>query len=251
MDISLVIPAYNEERRIGPTLEAYLSHFASLGAPFEVLVVLNGCRDRTLEVVEEAARRWGHVRWLLFPEPLGKGGAVREGLAAAAGRRIAFVDADNMVGPREAARLLERLSTADIAIASRYSPGALCTRPPPWRRRIAAWAFRQWVRLVLHLPFRDTQCGAKAFRAEAVRCLLPHLQERGWAFDVEVLALAVDMGLRVAEVPVEWGFTSRGSKMPTLRAAREMAGAVLRVRRRRRHWLQTLHALHREEKVHP
>ncbi|MCS7207699.1 MAG: glycosyltransferase [Dehalococcoidia bacterium] len=240
MDITIVIPAYNEERRIGPTLEAYLSSFTELGRSFEVLVVLNGCRDNTLGVVEEAARRWGRVRWVVFPERLGKGGAVREGLARAQGERVAFVDADNMVGPREAYRLLERLAQVDIAIASRYIPGARRLRPPPWRRRVAAWVFRQMVRVVVGLPFRDTQCGAKAFRAEAVQRLLPHLQERGWAFDVEMLALALDMGLTIAEVPVEWDFAARGSKMPTLRAALGMLWTVFRVRQRRRQWRQAL-----------
>ncbi|GBD11633.1 Polyprenol monophosphomannose synthase [bacterium HR23] len=240
MEISLIIPAYNEERRIGPTLEAYLSFFTGKGRPFEVLVVLNGCRDGTLEVVERAGQRWGRVRWVVFPQPLGKGGAVREGLAHARGQRVVFVDADNMVGPREAYRLLERLEQTDIAIASRYIPGARCLRRPPLRRRVAAWAFRQLVRLVLGLPFRDTQCGAKAFRAEALQRLLPHLQERGWAFDVELLALALDMGLRVEEVPVEWAFSARGSKMPTLSAALGMAWTVLRVRQRRRLWRTAL-----------
>lgn len=236
MDFSIVIPAYNEEHRIGPTLEAYLSYFTPLGRPFEVLVVLNGCRDRTQEVVEAAARRWGGVRWVVFSQPLGKGGAVREGLARALGERVAFVDADNMVGPRETYRLLERLDQADIAIANRYTPGAHCLRPPPVRRRVAAWVFRLLVRIALGLPFRDTQCGAKAFRASAVQRLLPHLQERGWAFDVEMLALALDMGLIVEEVPVEWVFTAKGSKMPTARAALGMAWTVFQVRQRRRLW---------------
>lgn len=238
MDISIVIPAYNEERRIGPTLEAYLSYFTALGKPFEVLVVLNGCRDRTQEVVERASAQWGHLRWVVFPNALGKGGAVREGLAHAQGERVAFVDADNMVGPTQTHRLLERLAQADIAIASRYIHGAHGLRPPPVRRRVAAWAFRLLVRIALGLPFRDTQCGAKAFRASAVQRLLPHLRERGWAFDVEMLALALDMGLAVEEVPVEWEFTARGSKMPTLQAALGMAWTVFRVRQRRRHWRQ-------------
>ena len=126
MDLSIVIPAHNEEARIGPTLRDYAAEFhASYGERWELLVVLNGCTDDTRRVVDEAAAECPAIRWSVEDETLGKGAAVRTGLREATGARVAFVDADNMVGPLEARKLLDALGDHDLAVGWRKPELAL------------------------------------------------------------------------------------------------------------------------------
>ena len=121
-ELSIIVPAYDEEHRIRPTLEEYAAHFAPIyGDGFEIVVVLNGCRDSTRGVVESVARDAPQVRLIEFVRLLGKGGASWEGFASARGRRLAFVDADNMVRAPEAEKLVRALDTHDVAIADRFS----------------------------------------------------------------------------------------------------------------------------------
>lgn len=230
--LSLIIPAYNEERRILPTLDEYVAHLRTLYAPgtAEVIVVLNGCRDGTRGVVEQVMANAPEVRLIEFAAPLGKGGAILEGLAAARGDYVAFVDADNMVRAPETAKLLRVLETHDVAIAGRFGPDAAPSSQPLTRRLLGA-ASRVWVRRFLGLPYRDTQCGAKAFRATAWHAIAPHVVERGWAFDLDVLAHAYRLGLRVAEVPVRWQHIVEGSKV-RLRDLPQTYLATFRIRRR-------------------
>ncbi len=233
LELSVVIPAYNEAGRIRRTLEEYARHFAALYADaFEVIVVLNGCTDDTRSVVESVTQEAPQVRLVEFPERLGKGGAIREGFAVARGRRIVFVDADNMVRAPEAEKLVRALDQHDAAIASRFGPGQEGERNQPLPRRLLSRGLRVWVRRFLGLPFRDTLCGAKAFRSEAWRAVAPHVRERGWAFDIDVLAAAKRLGLSVAEVPVEWLHVAEGSKLQPWKAIPEMLLATLRIRLR-------------------
>lgn len=232
LELSIVMPAYNEATRIGPTVREYLDHFASAyGTKFEVIVVMNGCRDDTRGVVEQSAAGNRAVRIIEFAEPLGKGGAIWEGLAVANGKRVAFVDADNMVRAPEAAKLVRALESHDVAIADRFAgvdEGG--TSQPPLRKLISKGS-RLWVRWFLGLPFTDTQCGAKAFRTAAWRRVAPRVTERGWAFDVDVLAHVQAMTLSVAEVPVRWRHIVEGSKIRPWRDVPSTLLATLRIRR--------------------
>jgi len=152
------------------------------------------------------------VRLLEWKEPLGKGGAILRGMAEAKGRLLAFVDADNMVRAAEAEKLLDALSTHDVAIGDRVL-GTQLRGKQPFVRKLISSTSRAWVRLFLGLPYRDTQCGAKAFRAEAWRAIEDEVVETGWAFDLDVLAHARQHGLTVAEVPVEWEHIAMDSKV--------------------------------------
>jgi glycosyltransferase involved in cell wall biosynthesis len=191
-----------------------------------LLVVLNGCTDGTAEVVEAQRRLCPQVRSLVYPQPLGKGGAVLEGLCDARGARIAVVDADNMVGPEETARLVDALDGSDIAIGWRRSGSSR----QPLLRRLASLLVRLWTRWFLGLPYHDTQCGAKALRGEAAALLAPRLRERGWALDVEMLVAARCLGLRVVELPVAWNHVREGSKLHLLGAGWEFLCATWRLR---------------------
>ena len=234
LDLSIVVPAYNEEKRIRPTLEEYAAHFAPIyGDGFEIVVVLNGCRDDTRGVVESVARDAPRVRLIEFVRPMGKGGAIWEGFASARGRRLAFVDADNMVRAPEAEKLVRALDTHDVAIADRFS-GSGDEGDQPLARRLIGLASRLWVRWFLGLPYSDTQCGAKAFRAAAWRAVAPSIVEHGWAFDLDALAHVHRLGFSVAEVQVRWHHVSEGSKLRPWKDLPQTYLATFGIRRRAR-----------------
>jgi dolichyl-phosphate beta-glucosyltransferase len=232
IELSIVMPAYNEAARIAPTIREYLDHFApAYGETFEIIVVMNGCRDDTREVVEQAAAGNQAVWIIEFTRPLGKGGAIWEGLAVANGNRLAFVDADNMVRAPEAEKLIRALDSHDVAIADRFSGVEEGGTSQPPLRKLISMASRLWVRMFLGLPFADTQCGAKAFRIAAWRRIAPRVAERGWAFDLDVLAHVQAMGFSVAEVPVRWRHIVEGSKVRPWRDVPTTLWATLRIRR--------------------
>ena len=234
IELSIVVPAYNEEERIGPTLREYVDHFQPMYADsFEVIVSLNGCTDATRDVVEQIGRSAPQVRIIEFVRPLGKGGAIWEGLAVARGQKVVFVDADNMVRAPEAAKLVRALDTHDAAIADRFSGHQDAGGQPPLRRLVSV-ASRLWVRLFLSLPYSDTQCGAKAFRIGAWRQLAPSVVERGWAFDLDVLVNARRLDFKVAEIPVQWQHIVRGSKVQAWKDVPQTFLATFRIRQRAR-----------------
>ncbi|MFA5995847.1 MAG: dolichyl-phosphate beta-glucosyltransferase [Patescibacteria group bacterium] len=202
--LSIVIPAYNEERRIRPMLTDYLAFFQS--ADVELIVVLNGCTDRTLEIVQEFQKQYPtKLRYLNLEQALGKGGAVKAGLLAATGNWRGFVDADASTAPAELNRLWQLLKPShyDGVIASRWLPGAQVWRSS-WLRKFASWLFVWLVRRRFHMPFFDTQCGAKIFTTTLVEAIMPNLSVINMAFDVELLYNATKQGYRFLEVPTVW-----------------------------------------------
>lgn len=232
--LSIIIPAYNEAERIRPTLEAYCSFFEKIyGSDFELLAVLNGCVDNTRTVIESIAKHYQQLKFIEFEDRLGKGGALWEGLQAAKGKILAFVDADNMVGPAETIKLIEALKNHDIAIANRFSPDSETLEEQSFGRRLSSNLVRLWVKLLIGLPFRDTQCGAKALHLDAWRLISPQIQERGWIFDLDFLSAALRNKLTVEEVPVRWQHISEGSKIRVIDAGKEVFFGSIRIRRRR------------------
>ncbi len=234
MDLSIVIPAHNEEARIGPTLRAYAAAFnPGYGSRWELVVALNGCTDGTQRVVDAAASECPAIRWTVEDAVLGKGAAVRAGLREATGDRVAFVDADNMVGPGETRKLLDALDAHDAAVGWRKHDLALEPQSRPWARRVVSGLSPMWSRRFLGLGVHDPQCGAKALRREALDALLPLLTETGWALDLELLLAARRLGMRVAEVPVAWRHVPEGSKVRLRQATPEVFRATWRLRFRR------------------
>jgi dolichyl-phosphate beta-glucosyltransferase len=232
--LSVVIPAYNEEARIGGTLARVAEYLAGRDYAAEIFVVDDGSTDGTREVAAAAGAAAGAVpfRLLALPANRGKGAAVREGVLAARGEFILFSDADLSTPIEEAARLLERQreTGADAVLGSRALPDSWITRPQGRLRRLAGKTFNRMVRLLTGLPFRDTQCGFKLFRGPVARELFSRLREERFAFDVEIVYRAVHRGLRVIEVPVEWA-DDRRSRVRFLRDSARMAVALLRIRR--------------------
>src|SRR5215469_1021552 len=196
--LSVVIPAYDEERRLPRTLAAVIAHLRVQGRPFEVVVADDGSRDRTADVAREAGPE---VRVLRLPHR-GKGAAVRAGVTASSGDLLLVTDADLSTPIAELDRLLAALEQCDVAIASRNVAGARVAVRQRLDRRLMGRAFNLLVRALLLPGLRDTQCGAKLFRREVALAVFERCRSDGFAFDVEALVLARRQGYRVAEVPV-------------------------------------------------
>ena len=206
-DCTIVVPAYNEERRIGGLLEA-LAEFEG-----SVIVVADGT-DRTAELVREFAGAHPDLALvcLEFPERLGKGGGIMAGFRAAQSPYVGFMDADGSTDPAEMARLFSYLADADGAIASRWCPGAVVPVRQGPVRRLQSRAFNLLIRLLFALPYADTQCGAKVFRAAVLDSVLDEMALTGFEFDVELLWRLARRGAQVVEVPTVW-YDQGGSKV--------------------------------------
>lgn len=227
----LLIPAYNEEHRIEPVLREYAAYFQKqYPGRFEIVVVLNGCVDDTLGVVERVSRDYPEVRALDFPEPIGKGGALIEGLRLApSADLIGYVDADGATAPPAFLELVRACQHADCAIGSRWIPGAVLHQEQSSRRQFASRVFHAIVQGLFWMGIHDTQCGAKVMRRAAVERVHPALQIADMAFDINLLYALKRAGFRVLEIPTEW--TDKiGSKVVLGRTSLTMLLSVIRLR---------------------
>jgi dolichyl-phosphate beta-glucosyltransferase len=230
--LSVVVPAYNEARRIDQTIDTLCRELPAMVDDWELRVVDDGSTDDTAARVARHAAN--EPRVVLQREPhRGKGGTVRAGILAARGQWAFMCDADLSMPPRELPRFLALVpDAADIALGSRELAGA---------RRIGEPAHRHWlgrgfngaVRLLALPGIQDTQCGFKLFSRSAVQQVFPLVTTDGWAFDIEVLVIARELGLRLVEVPVEWHYGEE-SRVSLLSTPIEMASELWRIRRRAR-----------------
>jgi len=202
----LLIPAYNEEARIEPVLRHYAGFFQkNYAGRFQLVVVLNGCRDNTLGVVQRVAKDFSSVGWLDFPAPIGKGGALIEGLKLAGhADLIGYVDADGATGPEAVLKLIPFLKPADCVIGSRWLPGSVLLKAQPKFRQLVSRCFHVIVELLFWLHIKDTQCPCKLMRRAVVEKIHPSLRIADLAFDVNLLVAIKHAGFRTLEIPVEW-----------------------------------------------
>ena len=225
--VSIVIPAWNEEDRLARTLERYLPALEARGDPFEVIVVVDGVKDRTAEVAIRYQDH--HVRVLRFPNKLGKGGAILAGLRVSKFECVGYLDADGPISPQAMYELVDYLRDVDCVVASRWLRGASGVESEPAFNRLAGRAWNVLVRSLLFLPLRDTQAGAKFFKGSVVRPLLKSVTLTNRAFDVALLFHVRKDGRQVREVPVAWTH-DRASRMPIARAIPVMFVSLVGVR---------------------
>jgi len=206
VDLSIVVPAFNEEHRLPPTLARLSAFLSTQPMRYEIVVVDDGSRDATCAVVEAAMATIPNLRLVRQSPNRGKGAAVRLGMLAARGQLRVMSDADGSMSPDQLPRLLAPIiaCTAEIAIGSRYAEGARTNIEQPWYRVLWSRLANKAIQRSLVPGVRDTQCGFKAFTAEAARDLFARGRIDGWAFDLEILALARRAGFAIAEVGVEW-----------------------------------------------
>jgi dolichol-phosphate mannosyltransferase len=223
--LDIVMPAHNEEHRIGPTLDSYRAVCADPGTRF--VVALDACTDGTADVVARHARQDARVEAREYPK-LGKGGVLMEAMAACDGDLVGFVDADGATPPGELLRLADAAAEVGGAIACRNHPSAVLPADRPLPRRLTSAGFALAVRRLLGLPYADTQCGAKVLRRDVADEVLPALTTRDLLFDVDLLQVARDRGHRLAEVPTIW-VDRDGSRVDAVKDTRRMGAGLVRL----------------------
>jgi dolichyl-phosphate beta-glucosyltransferase len=227
---SIVLPAYSESARIGASLDKILTHVAQRGWDAEVIVVNDGSRDTTAEIVRAYALKNPALRLIENPGNRGKGYSVRNGMLHAHGDILLFSDADLSSPIAEADKLFAAIAGgADVAIGSRWLKSELQIQRQPLHRQLFGRIFNLALRLILGLHFKDTQCGFKAFTRHAAEVIFPLQKIERWGFDPELLYLARKLGFKVVEVPVAWAHRE-GTRINPLRDGVRMFGEILKIR---------------------
>ncbi|MEK6873867.1 MAG: glycosyltransferase [Nanoarchaeota archaeon] len=230
---SIIIPAYNEEKRIGSTLEEYSNYFNSLNkeglVDYEIIVVINGTTDNTEKVVEKYEKLNRKIKHLTYKKG-GKGFAIIEGFKYALERNkgfIGFVDADMATSPEEFYKLVKSIGHNNGVITSRGLKDSYVKTS--FSRKLTNRGFNLVVRLFLFLPFSDTQCGAKLFDYKATKFIVSNMSFTQWAFDIEMLYLLVNNNFKIKEIPTKW-VDKGGSKINLTKVPIKMFLSVVRLR---------------------
>lgn len=227
-ELSIVIPSYNEEARLPGTLRQIVEYLRRTKTEAELIVVDDGSTDRTAEVAQSFAQEVA-LRVLANGVNRGKGFSVRRGMLEARGRIVLFTDADLSAPIDEAGKLLAALASADVAIGSRALDRGLIELHQSMFREFAGIVFNKLVRILLRLPFVDTQCGFKAFVRERCQIIFEQQRIERFGFDPEILYLARHHGFRVVEIPVRWSH-SPNTRVSMLRDSAMMFAEVLLIR---------------------
>ena len=227
---SIIIPAYNESARIPATLGSVVSCIRERQWPAEVIVVNDGSTDSTAQLVNDFAATAPEIRLLQNPGNRGKGYSVRAGILHAQGEIVMFTDSDLSAPIEEAERLFAAIANgADIAIGSRWLESGRQTARQPLYRQFFGRCFNFVCRMVMNLPFADTQCGFKAFTRNAAQTVFQLQTIERWGFDPEILFIALKRGFRIVEVPVSWAHDER-SRMSYLKDGMQMLKELAIVR---------------------
>lgn len=233
--IGIVIPAYNEEKRIGKTLKDYSKYFEDKNKKtkneYSILVVINNTKDKTEDVVKSAIKKSKIISYVNLKKG-GKGYAVTEGFKILLTKKydyIGFVDADLSTPPEAFNDLLINIKNYSAAIGDRWSSRSIISHKQPMLRRIASRVFNLLVKLLFFMDYHDTQCGAKIFKAKELAKVVPNVFITQWAFDVNLLYLYRRNNFKVIEVPTTWQDKSQ-SHVDTIRASIKMFSGIMRLR---------------------
>ena len=223
--LSIIIPAYNEEKRIVPTLNSYLKFYKK---NTEFIVVNDGSTDNTEKVIKNFIKKHKNLR-LINQRNQGKGAAVINGMRNAKGNIIAFTDADNATIPEQFNKILKYITKYDVVIASRHIKGAKMNRKEALIERITGRGFNLLVRSWLGLKVQDTQCGAKIFKKQVLNKILPKINPDKWSFDISLLYHAKKNNFKIKEVPIFW-YSRPGSKLNIKKAIPGFLKTLLKLR---------------------
>ncbi len=226
--ISVIIPAYNEARRIEKTIKKIEETLVLSGEEFEILAVNDGSQDETLSVLQQIKSE--HLVVLTYEKNRGKGGAVRYGIENARGKYLVFTDADLPYAPENIMRAKEKLEEdCDVVLGSRVQKEN--GGKYPWYRNVMSNTFSFFVNMMLHLHEKDTQCGFKAFTKDAAKEIFKRITLSGWGFDVELIFIAKKLGFCCKRLPVELFHDNKGSKIHVVRDTIRMLKEVLCVKK--------------------
>lgn len=228
--VSVIVPAYNEESRILPTLERLSAYLKESFSEFEIIVVDDGSADKTAALTRELGQRLGNIRLISYSSNMGKGYAVKTGVASSKSKLVVTCDADMSTPIEELEKLLPCLNNSHaIAVGSRALQESDIVIRQPWYRERMGRTFNLFVRTLVMGGIRDTQCGFKLFRGDVARELFARSLINGFSFDVEILFLAGKAGYAIKEVPVRW-FNSLESRVMLLTDPARMFLDLLHIR---------------------
>ncbi len=228
--LSVVVPAYNEESRIRPSLERLAEYYGAQAYPWDVAIVSDGSKDATNAIVEEFVKDHPQFRLIAYTPNRGKGYAVRKGILEAPGEWILFCDADIATPQEETEKLLEHMrGGADVAIGSRPLRDSKLEVRQPWYREFLGRCFNKAVQILAIKGIDDTQCGFKMFTRAAAQDIFARCKLDGFSFDFEALMIARDLGYRIDEVPIRWSH-QEGSKVVLLRDGPRMLRDLVKLR---------------------
>ena len=201
--LSVIMPAYNEEQCIYENLLSVCEYVSTFHPNYEILLVNDGSTDHTFDEAMRARKENFHIKVVTYHINRGKGGAIKEGIEKASGEYIAFLDADLDLSPVHLHQFLEALldEDADIVIGSKLHKDSRLNYP--WNRKVMSYGYFVLLRILFRLKLKDTQTGVKLFRAEAIKPIARELKTSGYAFDIEILARANEIGCRILEMPVQ------------------------------------------------
>ena len=212
MDISIVVPAYNEEKRIKRTLNKIYDYFEKSRLQFEIIIVDDGSKDDMEKVVKEFAQTHSEVKLIKYEKNKGKGAAVKTGVLASKGNLVLFSDADLSTPIEEFEKLKQAIDKGyDIAIGSRGLPESRIFIHQSKSREFSGKLFNFFIRIFIKLPFEDTQCGFKLFKHNVTEQIFPQLTIFRFVFDVEILWLARKFNYKIKEVPIVWENSNKSS----------------------------------------
>jgi len=206
MEISVIIPAYNEEKRITPTIKSVVDYFEkSKIQDYEIIIVLDGPKDNTLAVVTDLSYKYAGIRIIDNKVNRGKGAVVKQGILESVGEYVVFMDADNSTHINELDKILPAIQQGiEVVVGSRDMPNSKVEIRQARYKEILGDLGNYWIQILLVGGINDTQCGFKVFSGQAARHIFSQVNMQGWSFDIEVLALARYFGYKIKEMPVIW-----------------------------------------------
>lgn len=216
--LSVILPAYNEETRILPSLENRHKYLESQNYSYEVIIVNDGSSDKTKELVQEKIKDWPNFKLIDNKTNKGKGGVVKQGMLEASGQWRLFMDVDESVTINEIERLWPYAKNFEVIIGSRYTKGGKVTKKQPLVRRVISRGGNLLIQMLVAWGIKDTQCGFKIFSGHAAKEIFPLQTMERWSFDMELVAIAKKHGYKIKEVPVIWQ-EQAGSKLGAAKAA--------------------------------
>lgn len=228
--LSIIIPAYNEEQRISETLILIKDYLQHQEYDAEVLVIDDGSKDKTVEVVKKNAQSFPQLVLVENAVNKGKGGVVKQGMMLAKGEWRLFMDADGSTAITELPKLLKEVADYQVIIGSRYLDPSSVKIKQPLKRRLVSRLSNVVIQLGLLPGIKDTQCGFKLFSGEAAKRIFSKLEAERWAFDVELLTIARALGYKIKEVPVEW-YDAKQSTFSATKGAKAFIQDLQRIRR--------------------
>lgn len=216
--LSVILPTYNEEARIVPSLESRHKYLEAQDYAYELIIVNDGSTDKTKELVLDKIEEWPHFRLIDNKVNKGKGGVVKQGMLEAFGQWRLFMDVDESVTINEIERLWPYTKDYEIIIGSRYTEGGRVTKKQPLIRRVISRGGNLLIQILIAWGIKDTQCGFKLFSAAAAKEIFPRQTMERWSFDMELVAIAKKHGYKIKEVPVIWK-EQAGSRLGAAKAA--------------------------------